>query len=172
MIVIMMGVTGSGKTTVGRCLADQLGWGFVEGDDWHPPENIQKMSQGRPLEDRDRWPWLHNLRQHIEALQQQGQSAVVTCSALKRSYRQVLQPQPDAAMRFVYLKGSAATLHTRLKERQQHFMKADMLDSQLDTLEEPTGAIVVDIDDAKTPAQMAAHVMTQLNLSANSQDSN
>jgi len=116
------------------------------------------------------WPWLHNLRQRIEALQQQGQSAVVTCSALKQSYRQVLKPQPDAAVRFVYLKGRAATLHARLEQRQQHFMKADMLDSQLDTLEAPADSIVVEIDDAKTPEQMATHVITQLNLSEDSQD--
>lgn len=165
MIIIMMGVTGAGKTTVGRCLADQLGWVFVEGDDWHPKTNVQKMSQGIPLEDGDRWPWLQNLREHIQTLQQRGQAAVITCSALKQSYRAVLKPNPEEAIRFVYLQGSADTLHARLKERHQHFMKADMLDSQLETLEEPEEAIAITVDDAKSPEQIATDIIVRLGLS-------
>ncbi|MEM9818981.1 MAG: gluconokinase [Cyanobacteria bacterium P01_D01_bin.6] len=159
-----MGVSGSGKTTVGRCLADALDWHFVEGDDWHPSSNVAKMSRGIPLTDHDRWPWLLRLRDHMRERLLQQQSAIVTCSTLKQSYREVLRPDANEPIQFVYLKGNAATLRMRLQQRHNHFMKADLLDSQLATLEEPADAIVIDIDIATTPAQVVTHVISQLNF--------
>jgi len=164
MIVILMGVSGAGKTTIGRRLAAILNWCFVEGDDLHPWQNVQKMSQGLPLSDRDREPWLMQIRERIVALQQQGQSAIITCSALKRRYRDILHPQPDGSIQFVYLKNDATTLRSRLEHRPGHFMKAEMLDSQLATLEEPENAIVVPVSDTKTPEQIAIDIATQLHL--------
>ncbi|MEM9769161.1 MAG: gluconokinase [Cyanobacteria bacterium P01_D01_bin.71] len=164
MIVIVMGISGVGKSTVGHMLASALEWCFIEGDDWHPIANIQKMSRGIPLTDRDRGSWLQHLREQIQQLLLQRQSAVITCSALKQSYRAVLQPNSDEAVRFVYLKGSAATVRSRLSQRQGHFMKGEMLDSQLATLEEPRDAIVIDIELFNSPAQIIAQICSQLDL--------
>lgn len=164
MIVILIGIAGSGKTTVGQCLAAHLGWRFVEGDDFHSPANVAKMSQGVPLEERDRWPWLRALRAQIVALQQQGKSAIITCSVLKQRYRDVLRPDGDEAIQFVYLKGEAAMLRSRLQQRQDHFMQAEMLDSQLAILEEPEDAIAVDIGNNQTPKQIVAAIIARLDL--------
>ncbi|NEQ43478.1 MAG: gluconokinase [Leptolyngbya sp. SIOISBB] len=169
MIIILMGVSGSGKTTVGRCLADVLDWCFIEGDDLHPRSNVAKMSQGIPLTDRDRGPWLTRLRDRLVDLRQQDKSAIVTCSALKRSYRQILRPHPNEAIQFVYLKGSVPLLKSRLHQRQGHFMKAGMLQSQLTTLEEPDDAIVIDIDTATRPKQVISDVLARLNLLPNAE---
>lgn len=158
-----MGVSGSGKTTVGRCLADVLNWCFIEGDDLHPHSNVAKMSQGLPLTDRDREPWLTCLRDRIVELQQQDKSAIVTCSALKHSYRQILRPNPHEAIQFVYLKSSASLLRSRLHQRQGHFMKAGMLQSQIAALQEPDDAIVIDIDAATKPEQVVSSVLSHLN---------
>ena len=142
MIVVLMGVTGAGKTTVGRLLAASLGCEFVDADDYHQPANVEKMRAGRPLTDEDRWPWLARLN---EALGGRA-GAVVACSALKESYRRVLlNGLPDA--RLVYLRGTRPVIEPRLAGRQGHYMNPALLDSQFATLEEPVGAIVVDVEE-------------------------
>src|SRR5262245_34254527 len=144
MIIILMGVSGSGKTTIGRLLAQNLGWPFYDGDDFHPQTNIDKMRQGIPLTDDDRDSWLTALRHQIDALIDSRQSAVLACPALKQAYRDRLGGD-RSEVRFVYLKGDYALIRQRLQERQGHFMKADLLASQFATLEEPEGVPAVDI---------------------------
>lgn len=138
-----MGVSGSGKTTVGEPLARKLGWRFIDADDLHPPANVAKMASGVALDDDDRWPWYDRIVAEMRRVARSGQSAVVACSALKKTYRDRLAAGGD--MRVVYLKGDAATIEQRLKNRSGHFMPASLLPSQLATLEEPQAAIVVDI---------------------------
>src|SRR4051794_6370883 len=128
MVVILMGVTGSGKTTVGRLLAGQLGWMFIEGDDLHLQANVEKLKQGVALTDQDREPWLKAIRQRIRAAIEQRSDAVVACSALKQSYRRTLQLGENVI--FVYLKADAAVLRERLKMRIGHFMNPGLLQSQ------------------------------------------
>jgi len=136
-VVVMMGVSGSGKTTVARGVAARLGWDVLEGDSFHPPNNVAKMSKGIPLDDADRLPWLHAIARAIDAELAAGRSAIVTCSALKRSYRDILiGPRKNVAL--VYLQGSHALLAERMRNRVGHFMPPSLLDSQLATLEEPT----------------------------------
>ena len=144
MVIVIMGVAGVGKTTIGKLLSEDLGWPFYEGDDFHTPANVEKMSRGTPLSDEDRWPWLAEIRNLIDRLIAQGQDAVLACSALKRSYRDRLQT--DAAqVAFVYLKGDYGTVWERLLARPGHFMRAGMLESQFQTLEEPDDAMTVEI---------------------------
>lgn len=145
MIIVVMGVSGSGKTTVGRLLAEELGWPFYEGDDYHPPANIQKMTRGGTLTDEDRASWLDMLSQLIRELDGEGRSAVVACSALKQSYRDVLAGRWGTDVRFVYLKGTSYLIRKRLEERRGHYMKAGLLESQFDILEEPAQSVVADI---------------------------
>ena len=142
MIIVLMGVTGSGKTTVGKLLARQLGWSFFEGDDFHSPENVKKLRRGEPLSDEDRKPWLEAIRETIRAAIDRGENAVIACSALKESYRRVLQI--NGRVSFVYLKASIALIQERLKNRVGHFMNPNLIESQFDTLEEPTGTLQVD----------------------------
>jgi gluconokinase len=137
-----MGVAGSGKSTIGKMLAAELRCKFLDGDTLHGPENIRKMTQGIPLTDADRGPWLAAIHAHILESFQQGESLVVACSALKQRYRDTLSAAVPLV--FVYLKGSPELIRTRLLERQHHFMKADMLASQFADLEEPTSAITID----------------------------
>lgn len=137
-----MGVSGAGKTTVGKRLAKALDCPFVEGDELHPASNVEKMRRGTPLTDEDRAPWLARLRERISGCLQAAQSAVISCSALRRVYRKQLRVDPR--VRFVYLKGDYELLRQRLQRRSGHFMKAAMLKSQLETLEEPEDAITVD----------------------------
>lgn len=144
MIVIIMGVAGSGKTTVGRLLAEELGWIFRDADEFHSSANIEKMSGGTPLTDADRAPWLEAMRAAIVAWLREDKNAVVTCSCLKAAYRKTLLVDP-ARVRFVYLKGSFDLIEERLRLRPHHFMKADLLKSQFETLEEPQDAITVDL---------------------------
>jgi len=157
-----MGVAGSGKTTVGRSLADSLGWPFIEGDHHHPDANIQKMSRGEALTDADRQPWLLALRREIEQRLRQGESAVMTCSALKRDYRAILRGEEPEAIRFVYLKVSPAELRSRLLERTDHFMQVEMLESQLATLEEPENAIIIDVDHLTSVAAIVQSIQARL----------
>lgn len=138
-----MGVTGSGKTTVGQALAESLGWLFCDADDLHPPENVAKMAAGKPLTDVDRWPWLDRIVAALRERANRGESAIVACSALKASYRERLQQAGE--VRFVYLRGSEATLAARLARREHRYMPAALLPSQLATLEEPDDALTVDI---------------------------
>ena len=161
MIVILMGVSGSGKTVVGQQLAAALGWHFYDADDFHPAANIAKMRQGIPLEDADRVPWLTTLGQRISQWLQADQSSILACSALKASYRQQLHlshPQ----VQLVYLHGSQPLIEQRLQQRQNHFMSSDLLQSQLDSLEEPTDGIQVEID--QEPAAIATQIISRLHL--------
>jgi gluconokinase len=143
MITIVMGVSGSGKTTVGKLLAQSLNWDFSDADDFHPSANIEKMSRGIPLEDADRLPWLLQLQAAIDTWLLENKNVVLACSALKASYREMLC-RDQHRMKIVYLKGSFHLLATRLKTRENHYMKADLLLSQLETLEEPEDAIIID----------------------------
>jgi gluconokinase len=161
VIVVVMGVAGAGKTTVGRLLADQLGWPFVEGDEFHPPANVAKMCRGEPLTDADRLPWLRALRRRIDALAEAGQSAVVACSALKQAYRDVLAAgRPE--LRFVWLTAPPGLIRDRLEHRVGHYMPPVLLESQLATLEEPAGVSVIDV--TPPPAEIAAAIPQRLGL--------
>jgi gluconokinase len=162
IIVIVMGVSGSGKTTVSALLAAALGWQFQEGDDLHPAENVAKMRGGTPLTDADRLPWLQKIAQEIDRWREQGSSGIVTCSALKRSYRNIIIGQ-RAEVRLVYLKGSYELIQSRLAARHEHFMPAALLQSQFATLEEPTPdecPLVVDIGGK--PTDIAAEILRVL----------
>ncbi len=135
VVLVVMGVSGSGKTTVAALLAGTLGWAFEDGDDFHPPANAAKMQGGTPLTDEDRWPWLAAIAAWIDAMRSTGQHGVVACSALRRAYRDVLLTGPD--VRLVYLQGSRALIGQRQAARHNHFMPATLIDSQFATLEEP-----------------------------------
>jgi gluconokinase len=143
MITIVMGVSGSGKTTVGKLLAQSLNWDFSDADDFHPSANIEKMSRGIPLEDADRLPWLLQLQAAIDRWLLENKNVVLACSGLKASYREMLC-RDQQRIKIVYLKSSFHLLATRLKTRENHYMKADLLLSQLETLEEPEDAIIID----------------------------
>jgi gluconokinase len=144
MIIVLMGVAGSGKTTNGEKLAEDLGWKFYDGDDFHPVANVEKMSQGIPLDDLDRLPWLESLRQLILAKLKENDSAILACSALRETYRDYLLV--DERVKLIYLKGDFNLIHQRLESREGHFMRTEMLRSQFETLEEPEQGIYVDIN--------------------------
>jgi gluconokinase len=141
---ILMGVSGSGKTSVGEALADQLGWDFYDADNFHPPENVAKMANGIPLSDSDRAPWLARLHDLISSSLKQDRPGVLACSALKERYRQQLL-ESNTGVQIVFLKGSYDLIWSRMKKRTDHYMQPHMLRSQFDTLEEPTNALTVDI---------------------------
>jgi gluconokinase len=167
MVVIVMGVSGAGKSTIGRKLAAELGWEFAEGDEWHPASNIQKLSHGIPLTEEDRRPWLLTLRAKIEQWLRDGTDVVLASSTLRQRYRDMLIVNP-ANMRLVYLKGSFSLLKDRLLRRGKHFMAPELLQSQFETLEEPTeglvppAAIIVDVADA--PEIIVQKVRTAIGL--------
>ncbi|WP_433685753.1 gluconokinase [Nocardia sp. CA-119907] len=171
-----MGVSGAGKSTVGGMLSAALGWELAEGDDMHPSPNIAKMAAGKPLTDSDRWPWLARIAQWMDAQIRAGRSGIVTCSALKGSYRDVLRragsERSDAIVTFIHLTGTREQLHRRLLTRFDHFMPADLLDSQLRTLEDPTpDEQVVRIEIDAPPDQIARAALAAVrhrNLSAHS----
>ncbi len=140
--IVVMGVSGSGKSTIGRALAHRLQARFIEGDDFHPPANIAKMSQGTPLTDEDRWPWLDALREALTASVRRGELTVLSCSALRQVYRDRLALGLPG-LRWIYLKGDRDALLRNFAKRTDHFMKVNMLESQLRTLEEPVDAIVL-----------------------------
>jgi len=158
--VVVMGVAGSGKTTVGAMLAGRLGWQYADADDFHPAANVEKMAAGHPLTDEDRWPWLHAIAAWIDVQIAAGQPAVVSCSALHRAYRDVFR-RPEVQM--MYLNGSRSLIEARLASRQGHFFKREMLDSQFATLEEPEPdehVITVSIDG--TPLQVVDRILAEL----------
>lgn len=159
-VLVVMGVSGVGKTTIARSLAARLGWDFADGDEFHPQANIDKMASGHPLTDDDRWPWLHAIAEWIAEHVSAGRGAVVACSALKRSYRDILR---GPGVVFVYLAGDRATIARRIGGRHGHFMPESLLDSQLAALEPPgpdESAIAVDIGPG--PSQIVDQVVRQL----------
>jgi gluconokinase len=161
MIVIVMGVTGSGKTTIGRLLANRMGWHYAEGDDYHSEANKAKMHAGTPLTDEDRAPWLATLHQVLLEWYRNQESGVLTCSALKQSYRDLLgEGLPHSAYRFVWLKVSREVIAARLSHRAGHYMNPALLDSQLATLEPPTDALVVSAEG--TPEETVALILKLL----------
>ena len=161
MVLIVMGVAGAGKTTVGTLLAQELGWQFADADDFHPAENIDKISRGIPLTDSDRAPWLAAMRAAILRWNAAGENAVLACSALKRSYRDQLRA---GSVRFVFLKGDYEQLLERLRSRYGHFADEKILASQLETLEEPdideSDAITVPID--RSPEEIVSEIIAAL----------
>jgi gluconokinase len=157
-----MGVAGSGKSTLGRLLAGELGWDFCEGDDLHPPANVAKMAAGHPLTDEDRWPWLARVRAWIDEHAAAGRPGVITCSALKRAYRDALRA-PDVV--FVHLNGTRDILTERITARGGHFMPVTLLDSQLADLEPPTpDERAISVDIALTPADQLAQILSIIGM--------
>ncbi|MEL7036150.1 MAG: gluconokinase [Cyanobacteria bacterium J06592_8] len=155
MIIIVMGVSGSGKTKIGQQLAEGLNFQFRDADEFHSADNIEKMGNNIPLTDEDRQPWLETMQAEIERWLEDNQNVVLSCSALKEKYRQMLWRDPDQ-MKLVYLQGSYTLIAERLKNRQDHFMKADLLKSQFSDLEEPKEGIWVDI--SQTPSEIVREI--------------
>jgi len=141
---VVMGVSGSGKTTVGKSLAEKLGWDFYDADDFHPPENVAKMTSGIPLSDSDRAPWLATLHGLISSCLMQNRPGVLACSALRESYRRQLL-EGNEHVQLIYLKGSYELIWSRMEVRKDHYMQPHMLQSQFDALEEPTNAWIIDV---------------------------
>jgi gluconokinase len=166
MIIVIFGVSGAGKTTVGKMLAEQLGWRFLEGDDFHPAANIEKMRNPERLSgltDEDRWPWLDCLRKQIEPLLSAGENAVLACSALKRTYRDRLRVGDE--VKFVFLCGDYALVEKQLRSRHGHFMNEVLLQSQFDDLEEPQpDENVLTIQLGRMPQEIVEEIKTNLNL--------
>jgi len=162
--VVVMGVSGSGKTTVAELLARQLGWRFVEGDRLHPEANVEKMRQGTPLTDADRAPWLDRIGEELKNWAAEGRSGVMTCSALKRAYRdRIRSARPD--VRFVHLKGSEALIEGRVGARHHEYMPASLLRSQFETLEEPApDEQAVTIDAGGSAETEVAAIIAALDL--------
>ena len=156
-----MGVAGAGKTTIGRLLAQRLGWRFYDADDLHPAANRDKMRNGVALTDDDRRPWLEAVRDEIARCLNNGENAVIACSALKSSYRKLLGA-PNEHLQFVYLKGSIEALTARLAARRDHFFPERLLKSQLETLEEPDDALIESID--RSPTEIVESIRQRLDL--------
>lgn len=159
-VIIIIGVSGSGKTTIGRLLSGELGWQYYEGDNFHPPANIEKLKNGVPLDDADRKPWLESLRDLIRNCLEQGDSAVVACSALKQRYRDFLLV--DERVILIYLKGDYELIRERLSKRRGHFLNPNLLDSQFAALEEPKTAMQVDV--SLSPAEIVKSIRSALRL--------
>ena len=163
MIVIIFGVSGAGKTTVGKLLSRELGWDFIEADDFHPLTNINKMRSGHPLTDEDRWPWLERLRQQIERSLDAGENAVLACSALKRAYRDRLRVSDE--VKFVFLRGDYVLVERQLRNRHGHFMNRPLLRSQFADLEEPgpdEDALTIKL--GRTPEELVTEIKTKLHV--------
>ena len=168
--VVVMGVSGSGKTTVAELLARQLGWPFMEGDRLHPPANVEKMRQGIPLNDADRAPWLDRIGAELKSWGAEGRSGVLTCSALKRAYRDRIRSSRPG-VRFIYLKGSEALIEARVAKRHHEYMPASLLRSQFDALEEPAPDEpgVVTVDAGGSAKKEVAAVIAALGLAGGKQ---
>jgi gluconokinase len=163
VIVIVFGVSGAGKTTIGKLLAKRLGWRFLEADDFHPRGNIEKMRDGLPLTDEDRWPWLKLLREQIERSLAADENAVLACSALKRRYRERLRVSDN--VKFVLLRGDYVLVEKQLHSRRGHFMNSDLLQSQFADLEEPeSDEDAVTIELGRTPEELVEEIKTKLRL--------
>ncbi len=160
MVVIVMGVAGAGKTTIASQLALELNWKFVDADSFHSPVNVARMQAGVALSDADRGPWLHAIRQEIERSISESNNMVLACSALKRSYRDRLSGGLD--VKFVYLKGTIEVIRQRLAERKGHFVTEQLLASQMESLEEPSDAITVNVD--QSVGKIVAEIRAQLGL--------
>jgi gluconokinase len=162
-MIIIFGVSGAGKTTVGKLLARELGWRFIEADDFHPAANIEKLRNGHRLTDEDRWPWLDCLRKQIERSPSAGENAVLACSALKRAYRDHLRVSDE--IKFVFLRGDYALVEKQLGSRHGHFMNAALLQSQFDDLEEPQlDENVLTIELGPKPEEIVEGIKTKLDL--------
>src|SRR6476469_11274772 len=163
MVIIIFGGSGAGKTTVGKLLASEVGWRFLEADDFHSAANIEKMRNGHPLTDKDRWPWLDCLRKQIEQLLSAGENTVLACSALKRAYRDRLRVSDE--VKFVFLRGDYALVEKQLRNRHGHFMNAALLQSQFDDLEEPQpDEKVLTIELERPPGEIVERIDAKLNL--------
>ncbi len=163
-VLVIMGVSGSGKSTVAGLLAGRLGWDLAEGDDLHPASNVAKMQAGQPLTDEDRWPWLESIADWIRAHTEAGTPGVVTCSALKKRYRDILRGE---GVVFVFLEGSRDKISDRLASRHGHYMPPSLLESQFDALEAPTAdEKFISLSVSATPAEEAQEIITRLNLDA------
>jgi gluconokinase len=160
VIIIIMGTTGAGKTTIGTMLAAQLNWQFADADAFHPPANIEKMSRGIPLNDADRAPWLEAMHKAILEWIAVGKNVVLACSALKRAYREVLRASPE--VKIIYLKGNFALFAERIRQRHGHFAGEGILAGQFADLEEPADAIT--IDAAQSPEEIVAEIRNRLAL--------
>jgi len=161
MVVIIFGVSGAGKTTIGQLLAEELGWRFYEADDFHSQANIDKMHQGVPLTDEDRWPWLENLGEVIKRCLAAGENAVLACSALKEAYRRRLRVNADAKL--VFLRGDYELIANQLRQRRGHFMNPALLQSQFADLEgaQPTeGAVVIQL--GRSPGELVQEIKSKL----------
>jgi carbohydrate kinase (thermoresistant glucokinase family) len=170
VVLVLMGVSGCGKTTIAQLLAQRLGWPWQEGDALHPPANVAKMAAGHPLTDEDRWPWLERIAAWIEHCLDEGRSGIVTCSALKRAYRDRLNRRGKGVL-FVYLAGAKELIARRLTRRHDHFMPASLLDSQFATLEEPSPDEPVLRVDIGAPAEVIADtIIRRLGLDALARD--
>jgi gluconokinase len=163
VIVIVFGVSGAGKTTIGKLLAEQLGWQFYEADDFHPRANIEKMRSGRPLTDEDRWPWLERLREQITRSINAKDNAVLACSALKRAYRDRLRVSDDVT--FVFLRGDYALIAEQLRHRRGHFMNPELLRSQFADLEQPEpDEDVLTTELGRAPQELLEDIKAKLRL--------
>ncbi len=160
MIIVLMGVTGSGKTTVGKLLAAELGWRYYDADDFHAPANVEKMKLGVPLDDADRKPWLETLRDLIRKCLEQSENCILACSALKESYRDYLLLSDEVHL--VYLRGSYDLIQQRLTDRSGHYMNPKLLRSQFEILEEPQGRLAIEI--SLPPAEIVKTIREQLGL--------
>jgi gluconokinase len=159
MFYVIMGVSGTGKSTIGKLLSDRTDWDFYDADDFHSPANLEKLNRGIALTDSDRLPWLKELHQLIAHTLDEKQQGILACSALKAQYRQILQGESSQVI-FIYLKGDYDCIQNRVQQRTGHFMNPSLLRSQFDTLEEPQNVLVIDI--ACNPEEIVDEILNQL----------